>query len=317
MRMLLLLAALLPAVILSPAVSAEPALRPNIVVSAPVVRLGDLFSDAGAHADAAVAPAPPPGGKAVYDAAWLAARAREQDLDWQPRSRYDQATVERASQTITAEAIAGELKRALGSRLPQGPVRLDLDNAALRLFAPAGAAPTLAVDNLTYDARSGRLSALVSVPVDGDTIEPVRVTGRVSRMVDLPVLARPVAPGEIIAAGDLDTVELRADRMTETYVTDSAELIGKTPRRTIRPGEPVRPSDVQMPIVIRRGELVTLVLQTPTMLLTATAKALEDGAEGAAIRVSNTRSGRMLDAVVTGPGRAAVTVPAASAVAAR
>jgi flagellar basal body P-ring formation protein FlgA len=43
-------------------------------------------------------------------------------------------------------------------------------------------------------------------------------------------------------------------------------------------------------------------LQSATLLLTAQAKALEDGTQGQAIRVSNTRSGKTLDATVNGPG---------------
>src|SRR5258708_24290469 len=77
--------------------AAEPVLRGSIVVDGPAIRLGDLFADAGARADTIVATAPSPGGKAVYDAGWLAARAREQNLHWQPNSPYDQGVVERAS----------------------------------------------------------------------------------------------------------------------------------------------------------------------------------------------------------------------------
>src|SRR5207248_4636734 len=74
--------------------AAEPALRANVVVNGPAIRLGDLFSDAGANAAVEIAPAPALGGRTVLEAAWLAARAREQNLAWQPKSRYDQATVE-------------------------------------------------------------------------------------------------------------------------------------------------------------------------------------------------------------------------------
>jgi flagella basal body P-ring formation protein FlgA len=292
--------------LLSPAVMAQPALRGNIVIDGPTIRLGDLFSDAGAAADAAIASAPLPGTKIVYDAGWLAARAREQNLDWTPRSRYDQAIVERAGQAITADMIVGELKRELGNRLPQGKIRLELDNPGIRLFVSSGATPSIAIDNLAYNERNGRLSATVSAAGDDTAAEPLRVTGRVSRMFDLPVLTRPIAPGDAIVESDVQTIAVRADRMTETYVAEIAELVGKTPRRAIRPGEPVRPSDIQTPVIIHKGEFVNLVLRTPTMTLTAQVKALDDGGQGASIRVVNPRSGRTLDAIVVGTGLAAI-----------
>lgn len=303
------------ALLLPSVAAAEPQLRANVVVNAPVIRLGDLFSDAGVRADATLAPAPPPGGKIVFDAAWLDARAREQNLSWQPRSRYDQATVERASEMIGVDAIAAELRRQLADQLPAGPVQLNLDNAALHLFVPAGTPTDIAVSNLTYNAQSGRLAAYVAAPADDPNAERIRVTGRVYRMVELPVLTRPVSPGETIADSDVETIAVHSDRMTESYVAAVADLVGKTPRRPIRPGEPIRPSDVQIPILIHKGDLVTVMLQTPTIVVTAQAKALEDGAQGAAIRVANTRSGRVLDGVATSSDTVSVTMM--SSVAAR
>ena len=83
-----------------------------------------------------------------------------------------------------------------------------------------------------------------------------------------------------------------------SFVMNSGDLVGRTPRHPIRPGEPIRPTDIQVPILIHKGDLVTIVLQTPTLTLTAQAKALDDGVLGGPIRVTNTRSGRVLDAVV-------------------
>jgi flagella basal body P-ring formation protein FlgA len=289
--------------------AAEPTLRQNVVVDGPVIRLGDLFADAGSRSGEAVAQAPAPGSKTVYDAAWLAARAREQKLAWQPRSRFDETIVERASQAINADAIAVELERELGDRLPPGPVELALDNPGLRLFVPASAPTTLAIDGLTFDARSGRVAAYVSAPAADANAERIHVGGRVFRLIEIPVLTRSVAPGEQIAAGDVQTIAVRAERLNQNYVGSASDLVGKTPKRSIRPGEAVRPSDVQLPIAIHKGELVTVLLQTRAIMLTAEATALEEGAIGQAIRVSNTRSKKMLDATVTGPGNVSLTLP--------
>ena len=293
--------------------AAQPALRTNVVVTGPSIRLGDLFSDAGPRAAVEIAPAPELGGKTILDAVWLAARAHEQNLDWQPKSRYDVATVERASQTVSTEAVIAALKQELGGRLPGGQSELTLDNAELRLFVPAGTAPTIMIDALTFDPRSLRLTAYVAASAGDVTTDRVRVTGRIRRMLDMPVLARPVAPGETITADDVETIALPADRLNQNFVVLANELVGKTPRRNIRPGEPVRPSDIQTPIVIRKGELVTIVLQSPALFLTVQGKALDDGAEGQAIRVSNTRSGKTLDGTVSGPGTVSLTMPGAGA----
>ncbi len=52
---------------------------------------------------------------------------------------------------------------------------------------------------------------------------------------------------------------------------------------------------------MHRGDLVTVVLETPSLQLTAQGKALEDGAKNALVRVENTKSNRVIDAAVAGP----------------
>jgi len=296
--------------LLTAAAAAAPSLRNTVVVTGPSIRLGDLFNEAGPRAAVEVAPAPALGGRTVLDAAWLVATAREQGLDWQPKSRFEQAIVERAGQTVPVESVVAELKQELGNRLPTGQSELTLDNSELRLFVPAGSTPAITIDGLTFDPRSGRLTAYVSASAGEVVAERVRVTGRVRRMIDMPVLSRPVAPGETIAANDIEMIALPSDRLNQTFLIAAGELIGKTPKRSIRPGEPIRPGDIQTPVVIHRGDLVTVVLQSAGLMLTAQAKALEDGVRGQAIRISNTRSGKTLDAAVSGPGTVTLSIAA-------
>jgi flagella basal body P-ring formation protein FlgA len=292
----LLLFALLAAAGAAPVIAA-PSLRAVASVDADVVRLGDLFDDAGPHAGDVVAPAPPPGSRTVFDAAWLSAMAREHQLDWQAASRFDQAVVERATRTIGADLVAQRLLQAIAQQQNVAGAELELDDPGLRLVVARSAGDSLDIERLAVDPRSGRFSAMVS----GGDGEPQRVSGRLVRMTSLPALARPIAPGETIGAGDLETIKLRAERVSGDLVLDAHELIGKTPRHLLRAHEPVRGPDVETPLVVRKGDLVTIVLETATMRLTAQGKALEGGSRGAAIRIANTKSSRVIDAVVIGP----------------
>jgi flagella basal body P-ring formation protein FlgA len=122
------------------------------------------------------------------------------------------------------------------------------------------------------------------------------------RTVELPVLLRYVPPGDTIAADDIGTRTIPVMRLVQAVAAEAEDLLGKTPRRAVRPGQPVRLADIREPLVIRKGELVTIIVETGTMRLTAQGRANDDGAQGQAIRVANTRSGKTLDAVVAGPG---------------
>ncbi len=293
---------------------AEPLPRPAAVVSGSVVRLGDIFTDAGDAADEAVAPAPAPGAHTTYSADWLAAIAREHHLAWTPQSAYDQATVERASRTIGSDAILARLLTEISSRQPVDNAEIQLDNPGIHLVVAAESADAFVVDGLNVDPRSGRLSAFIAPSGSTADSDRQRVTGRIIYEVDVAVPNRAIAPGETIAAQDIEHTRMHRDQLGPDMVVDAAELIGKTPRRPLRQEQPVRSGDIQAPLLIHKDQLVTIILETPSMRLTAQGKALEDGAQGAAVRVTNTQSNRIIDGTVIGPDTISVSpTPAAAA----
>jgi flagellar basal body P-ring formation protein FlgA len=304
--MMRVLAALLFLLMLPLSAAAAPMLKPEITVRDSVVRLGDIFDGVGERAQVAVLAAPPPGSHMVLSAAWLASLAESQHMDWQPASRFDQVVVERASRTIGADEISQRLLEALSDRTSVDSAELKLDMATAHVTVAADDTRPLAVDGLTFDSKSGRFAAFVSTNGTNGSGERLRVSGRLVRTAEVAVLTRIVAPGETIAARDLTTASLRADRISPDMLLQARDLVGKSPRHQLRPGEPLRASDVEVPLVVHRGTLVTIVLDTPSLHLSAEGKAVDDGGMGAVIRVANTKSSRVIDAVVTGPGTVAV-----------
>jgi len=244
----------------------------------------------------------------VLSSAWLASLAESQHIDWQPASRFDQATVNRASRDIGADEISQRLLDALSGRTSVESAEIKLDMPTTHLTVAASDTRPLAVDGLTLDPGSGRFSAFVSVSGTSDAAERLRVSGRLIRTAEIPVPARPLAAGETIAAGDLTTVRLHADRISPDMLLQASDLVGKAARHQLRPGDPVRQSDVEVPLVIHRGSLVTILLETPSLRLSAEGKALDDGSMGTVIRVANTKSSRVIDAVVAGPGTVTVAL---------
>jgi flagella basal body P-ring formation protein FlgA len=300
------LAALAAAALLPAPAGAAPTLRPAVTVSGSVLHVGDLFDDAGPAAAESVAPAPALGARVVANGQWLAAVARAHGLAWTPRPGEDQAVIERAARVVGADTIAERLLAEVAKRGAVDNAEIELDNPGLRLVVPAEAADAVAVEGISFDERSGRIAAVVAAAAGDPHAERQRVTGRLVRFLEVPVLNRPLAPGETISSGDVERLKLRRDRLAADVVTDAAELVGKTPRHALRAQQPLRQGEVQAPVVVHKGELVTLLLETPVLRLTAQGKALEDGAMGASVRVANAKSSRVVDAVVAGSGVAHV-----------
>lgn len=292
---------------------ADPAPKPMTTVDAAVIRLGDIFSDAGARADDTVAAAPAPGMRMTVGADWLAATARAHRLDWHPASGYEQTVIVRATRSVGADQVEQQLMAAIAAQQPVEDATLQLDNPGLQLNLPASAPDRLAIDGLTVDPRSGRVTAYVG----GEDAPRLRVTGRLVFEIAVPMLNRPLAPGATIAPGDLDRVKMRRDRVGPDTALDADQVVGKTPRRPLAAGQPLRMADLQLPVLVHKRDLVSMSLATERLALTTQAQALEDGAKGEVIRVSNTKSNRVIEAIVTGADTVVARMPAAAPTPAR
>lgn len=206
-----------------------------------------------------------------------------------------------------AGLVAERLDAALDSRGLSGPREVALDNPMLTLPKNM-TVESIRLANLSVDARTGRLIALFAA---ADGKEQLRVTGRVFQLVDVLVPARGIEAGELIAERDLERATVRRDPTAPEPLAAADGFVGKTPRHALRAHESVCAADLQAPLVIHRGELVTMVLQTPLMTVSAQGQAMDDAAVGAAIRVTNTKSHRIVEAVASGPGTVSIALPPA------
>jgi len=282
-------------------------LREKVIVNSNVIRLGDLFANIGELANARVAYAPAPGRRAVFDARWLYYVARRHGLKWRPMTLQDQAVVERDSIAIERSEIKDHILAALVERgVDARRNEIQLGNRNFRLHVAADEAPTVGVDDVVYDPRTRRFSAVIAAPANDSSAPRVHVTGRVHRVAEVPVLARRILRGDVIGPADIEWVRFRSGRLPRDTILDAEDLLGRTPVRGMRAGAPVRTAEVRWPILVPKGSLVTMMLKVRNMTLTAQGNSMQDGARGDVIRISNADSSTIVEAVVTGPGWAEV-----------
>lgn len=290
------------------AVSADAAQTRDVVtVTGDFVRLGDLFEGIGEKASVAIAHAPAPGDRAVYNAARLSSFAYSHGIAWRPLSRLDRVIVKRASQIISREEIHAALRGELEKRGIAKGSEIEFVNRKTSLHLPIGVPATLDVQNLNYERRTGRFTATVTAAADLPSATSLVVTGRVYKVIEVPVLNRRMPKGEIITADDIDWIRLPATRVRRNIIVDEDRLLGKTPRRGLRAGQPIRNGDVRAPVVVAKGSLVTMILKTRNMVLTSKGRAIENGAIGDTVKILNTRSKTIVEAVVAGANRVTVS----------
>lgn len=295
-----LIAALLTAI---PAAAAT--LRGSTTLDSPVVKLSDLFDDAGSRADRVLGPAPGPGNRIVVEAAQLGAIARQFGVDWHP-SGGERIVLERPGRMLGRQPVIDALRTALSG--VGAPDDCDFD-------LPGFVAPTVplhgdvsvAVEQLDYDAASGRFTATLSLSGQDLAMQPVRVSGRVQQLVEMSVLTRRLPKGAVLRPGDVKIAQISAGLRHGEPIDDPDAVVGMVLKHPGVPGTPLTRDDLTRPAAVEKGARVMLELTMPGLSVTGQGLALEAGPIGAHIQVQNTTSRAVLDGEVIAANLVRVT----------
>ncbi|MBM3556457.1 MAG: flagellar basal body P-ring formation protein FlgA [Alphaproteobacteria bacterium] len=294
-RLALLLAALAA---LGGAAQAEPRIRPAIAIDGDRITLGDLFDDAGNAAPAEVARAPLPGERLTLPVGDIAAVANSNGLAYLPPDLRAVVLVIRNAKPVPDDLVFDAVTDALRRHTGSSDLRIEYGTRSPGLKVGRNDPETVAVRDILLDERAGRFTALVVAPADDPAAPRIRVFGNAWRVMQIPVLARPISPGTPIAETDLGRLEVRADRVGSNVIMESTQLLGMTPTRPLPAGQPIALRDIRRPAVVMRGQTVMMVYSLPGIELTALGKAMDDGGVGDSIRLSNLQSRNVVNAVV-------------------
>jgi len=282
-------------------------LKTGASVTEDVIRVGDLWDNAGNKADLAIAKAPQPGKRVTLDNRWLTMLANSNGLDWHSSSQFEHIVVERSGQTLDLSVLETELREALSLEGVSPSATVEITNTqSLSQLIPGNEPPSIAVKDLVLDNRTQRFTAVAEAPAGSPTSVRMKVTGRIIATTRLPVLIRAMNRGESIGQQDLIWAEVRDDNLRQDLVIDPKQLIGMEPRLLLKANTPIRLADLQRPVAVSRNGLVTLLLQTPYMTLTAQGKALDEGGVGDTVRVANLQTKQVVEGRIQATGTVVV-----------
>ena len=282
-------------------------LKENIAVEGRTVTIGDLFTDAGDKANISVLEAPDPGKAKYVSAASLERIAKKYELDWARPDYLKRISLSRHSDTLPMSDLADlllELAITNGAN-EDSQVRLLGRNDGLTV--PVGTLlADVEVTSFTLSDRKDRFSAVFSVPSGGDVPTRLSLSGTVEEVRDIPVFNRSVMPGEVIQQSDISWIKYPAKRLSARAIINTTSVVGMTVRRPTRTDKPINASNILAPVVVAKGEAVTMMVRTRAMVLTAAGRALENGGIGDTIRVLNPKSSQTIDAKIVRAGQVEV-----------
>ena len=127
--------------------------------------------------------------------------------------------------------------------------------------------------------------------------------------VRIVVPARDIARGETIGESDLTFAKVPGAALMPGTVTNFDAVNGHASRRMLHAGEALRADDLRHPIVVTKGQTVTMTFNAPGVELTAMGRAMGEGGIGDTVTVQNPASFRMISAAVTGARHGRATGP--------
>jgi flagella basal body P-ring formation protein FlgA len=289
--------------------NAVPALKTSATVTSDVVRIGDLVENAGPVADIPIFRAPDLGttGAVATDRIVEAIRPHQLiDIDTRGLA---QVIVTRASRPITAQEISESVAHALAGQNGIGAARniqVSFDQNVRTLEVEPTVTGDLRVMALAYDPRTTRFDVTLDLPGSAELRrQTTRYTGTAVETVDAVTVDHPIDRGQVLQASDLTI--LRRPKAEAGGLISGSAAVGLAARRSLRPGQPLHSVDLMKPQIVQHNDPVTIVYEAPGVTLTLRGTAQDTGALGDTIGVLNAESKRVVQGVVVGPGRVAVS----------
>ncbi|NLF29988.1 MAG: flagellar basal body P-ring formation protein FlgA [Planctomycetes bacterium] len=196
-----------------------------------------------------------------------------------------------------ADRIVADLAASLEAEPAALTVTFDDHLASILAQRPAGEATLVSSDR----RQLGRRRWIVTFTTAQGQQRRCHVTADVLLTRDVVTAARPIPAGTILAAADVRPGSL-ADDGSQAWMTDCDLVIGQQVRRTIPAGRAVAATDLERPVLVKRGQDIHVRCGAVSLK----AIALGSARQGEWIDVKNPRSERTFRAVVTGPAEATV-----------
>lgn len=200
-------------------------------------------------------------------------------------------------QSLPAVRSAAEraLRRQIDAQLSGVTLNAATLDARLRLSACPSELETFA-----QPPRGNQARALVRVSCGASW--SLNVPVEIRRELDVLVLRRPVARGEILGAGDVVAQKRTVASLHSPYVGHVSDLAGRPTRRPLPEGTPVTAEALSVALLIKRGQMVTLTAATAGFEVRAPGRALADASASQRLRVQNLDSLKVVEGIAESDG---------------
>lgn len=216
---------------------------------------------------------------------------------------FDELDVERVRSDVDALLTAYLTSKA--GHADAWRVTSNLSDRFLSMVHSATSTPTCAGG---MEPWTGRQRFVVSFSTPKGTMQ-LPVYADVALATRVVVASQPIERGAVITAAHLEEqlIDYMPSAKERRMPTESMEtLIGMEARESIRTGEMIFAEEVRAPLMVRRGEEITVTAQGGGIRVRTTARATQDGSMGDLVQVETLDKKDRYDARVIGARKVAV-----------
>ncbi len=210
----------------------------------------------------------------------------------------EKTVIRRSAFRISGEEIDQAVLNHIYKEVQGLDIKPKLLSKSRDIFLPKGALDFKIKSRGKYKKEGGYRTYEVAFSIDDKLIKKVPIRAYIKIYKDVYVAKDTIKRNHLIQENDLQKIRKNVDRLPSNYVTDKSILVGKIAKRTITSSEVLQNSTVTTPPIIKRGDHILIVYETPSLRLTAQGIAMQKGRLGDRIPVRNTVSKTLVQATV-------------------
>lgn len=285
---------------------AAPVLKSDIVVTAPIVTIGDMFDAAGAIAEQPLFRAPNPGTSGMVSVTDIVAALARIGIEEFETGGLDGVRVSRAAAIIDEAVLADLIAADLAARgiISTGMTVDTLFSVPVKPLNAEAVAEPASVISLRYLPGSGAFTARFAL---SGIEQPLDVSGSIELMIAAPHINASLPAGTLLSADNIEMRPVPLKFVESTGVARLEDVVGKTLVRQSREGMMLKATDVSVPLLISKNDAVTIYFRNGPMTLTVKGQAVTGAAAGGLVQVINLMSKRVISATAISAGAVEVS----------
>ena len=211
---------------------------------------------------------------------------------------FDTTVIQRAALKISGS----DIEQVVLKHIRDTNKNLDLKPRLLAktrdIYLPRGQVSYVISSKGKYKKEGGYRNYDVEFSINGKPTRKISVRTYLKIYKEVYVARDTIKKEQLIEESDLLKIRRNIDRMPREYVTDKEKLIGKITKRTINPSEAINFNTVTTPPLVKSGDRIQIVYETPFLRLSAPGISLSKGRKGERIPVKNSDSKLVVFATV-------------------